>query len=280
MGRMNFGVNRMVAPKMPLVQFLDLVPRTGARGVELRNDLPGFDVIDSLSGSEVRDMLAARGLTVLTINAVQHFNFPSLRDDAISELRRLVGYAGKLGNPAIILCPHNATDDTRSAAQKHTDTESALRAISPILEDAGIIGLVEPLGFPECSLRSPVVAAEIIGRVGSPALRLTIDTFHYAVAGMIPAQLGTAAIPVEAIGFVHLSGVTAAGPVELFRDPDRVYIDDGDRVRNVETLRALLAAGYSGAASFEPFSAAVHWDEPAKIVNAITESMAYLDAAV
>jgi 2-keto-myo-inositol isomerase len=276
MKTIKFGINRMVAPALPLKEFLDMVPETGATGVELRNDLPGFDVVDGLDVGAVRDQLASRELSVFTINAVQHFNLPEAQEEMLGELRRLLGFAGDLDRPAIILCPHNATDDTRSASQQVTDTDLALRTIAPILEDSGVIGLVEPLGFPECSLRSPVVAAEVIGSIGSEALKITLDTFHFAVAGMNPEELGTAAVPAELIGLVHLSGVTADGPVADFRDPDRVYVDENDRVCNLETLRVLLSAGFTGACSFEPFSPVVHGLSRKETVAMITRSMAYI----
>lgn len=281
MKTVDFGINRMVAPKLPLEEFLDLVSDTGATGIELRNDLPGLDVTDGIDTGEVRELLASRSLSVLTINAVQHFNLPEAQDAMLRELRRLLEFAGDLGRPAVILCPHNSTDDLRSAAQRVKDTEQALRTIEPVLTDAGVVGLVEPLGFPECSLRSPAVAAELIGNIGSKALKITLDTFHFAVAGISPDQLspdrsGTAAVPGDLIGLVHLSGVTADGPVEDFRDPDRVYVDENDRVHNIETVRALLSAGYTGPCSFEPFSPAVHGLSRADTVAMITRSMSFI----
>lgn len=273
---LKFGLNRMVAPAMGLPEFLDLAASVDAVGIELRNDLPGFDVIDAMDASEVRDRLAERGLRVLTINAVQHFNLPSAVDDATTELRRLIGYAKELGNPAIVMCPHCDTGDDRSPGEMARDTETALRHYRPILEDAGVVGLVEPLGFPESSLRDATVAAEIIGEIGSGAYRITLDTFHFAVAEIDPALLGSGQIPADMIGIVHISGVTAAGAVTAFRDHDRVYVDANDRVGNIESVKRLLAAGYSGPASFEPFSPSVHGVNPRDMVRIIKASIAYI----
>ncbi|MGO4139887.1 hypothetical protein ACEQ6A_36365, partial [Rhizobium brockwellii] len=48
----------------------------------------------------------------------------------------------------------------------------------------GIIGLVEPLGFEICSLRSKTEAAEEIRELGAEStFRLVHDTFHHHLAG-------------------------------------------------------------------------------------------------
>lgn len=271
-----FGVNRTVAPTLPLPRFLDLAFQVGVAGVELRNDLPGFDVTDGIESARVRSMLAEKGLSVVSINAVQHFNLPEALPEALIELRRLLGYAKELGNTGIVLCPHCDVGDRRSRDRMRADTTAALRRIAPILEDAGVIGLVEPLGFPESSLRDTRIAAEILGEVGSPALRLTLDTFHFAVAGLEPEILGTPEVPTELIGLVHLSGVVADGPVTAFRDPDRVYVDKNDRVNNRESMDRLRANGFDGVASFEPFSPSVHDLEVDDMIASISRSMRYV----
>jgi len=42
------------------------------------------------------------------------------------------------------------------------------------------------------------------------------------------------------------------------RDEHRVLVDDHDRLGNIEQLQSLLAAGYDGPISYEPFSPVVH----------------------
>jgi 2-keto-myo-inositol isomerase len=42
------------------------------------------------------------------------------------------------------------------------------------------------------------------------------------------------------------------------RDGHRVLVDAADRLDNLGQLRALVAAGYAGPISFEPFAASVH----------------------
>ena len=58
---------------------------------------------------------------------------------------------------------------------------------------------------------------------------------------------------------MHISGVTdPALAVADMLDAHRVLVDAKDRLGNIAQIRALLAAGYDGPFSFEPFAAEVH----------------------
>ena len=60
----------------------------------------------------------------------------------------------------------------------------ALTALAPLLRSTGVVGLVEPLGFPECSLRLKREALDAIDAVeGADVFKLVHDTFHHHVAG-------------------------------------------------------------------------------------------------
>jgi len=57
-------------------------------------------------------------------------------------------------------------------------------------------------------------------------------------------------------------------------DPHRVLVDAGDRIDNIGQIRALIAGGFDGLFSFEPFAPSV-----AKLVDAkpsLEESIAYI----
>ena len=78
-------------------------------------------------------------------------------------------------------------------------------------------------------------------------------------------------------GLVQIAVVNdAAVSVADIRDPHRVLVDRNDRLGNIAQIRALLADGYAGPFSFEPFALAVH--ALASPREAITESMAFITA--
>jgi len=248
---MKFSLNHMVAPRLDHAKFFDLARKLGVTDVEIRNDLPGVALADGTPAAEVGKEAKARGLNVLTINALQRFN---LWDDArAKEAEFMIAQCAESGTQALVLCPVNDVAYTPSASERRAELVKALNGLKPMLSAAGVRGFVEPLGFPECSLRYKEEAVEAIEAVGGgDVFRIVHDTFHHFVAGEIKT------FP-RMTGLVHVSGVIdPAATAATMRDPHRVLIDASDRIGNVEQLRALLAGGYAGPASFEPFAASVH----------------------
>ena len=73
---------------------------------------------------------------------------------------------------------------------------------------------------------------------------------------------------------VHLSGVISEAPLAALSDQDRGLIDGRDRLGNLAQIRALIAGGYDGPFSFEPFSPRTH--ALANIEIALAESIGHL----
>lgn len=242
----DFALNHMVAPQLDLVSFFRLARSLGLTGVEIRNDIAGQAILDGASAATVRAKAEAAGVSILTINALQRFNdWTSERE---REARALIQYARDCGAAALILVPVN-DGSGRGDGERQANVRTALTTLKPMLEDAGIIGLVEPLGFEICSLRSKREAVQAIRTVlGENVFRVTHDTFHHHLAGepdLFP----------EFTGLVHISGVDDPNvAIRDMRDAHRVLVDARDRIGNVEQIAALTAAGYRGPFSFEPFA--------------------------
>ena len=248
---MKFALNHMVAPRLDHPAFFDLALKLGLAEVEIRNDLSGVALADGTPAANVGAAAKARGLEVLTINALQRFN---LWDDArAAEAQAMIEQCAASGAKALILCPVNDVHYAPSPSERRRALLEALNRLKPMLSSAGVYGFVEPLGFAECSLRYKEEAIDAIEAVGGgDVFRVVHDTFHHTVAGeakMFP----------EMTGLVHLSGVAdQAATAATMRDRHRVLVDASDRIGNIEQLRGLRAAGYDGPASFEPFAASVH----------------------
>jgi 2-keto-myo-inositol isomerase len=248
---MKFALNHMVAPRLDHAAFFDLALKLGVAHVEIRNDLAGVALADGTPAADVGASAKARGLNVLTINALQRFN---LWDDArAAEAQAMIDQCAASGAKALILCPVNDVRYAPSASERRSELLKALNGLEPMLSSAGVLGFVEPLGFAECSLRLKEEAVDVIEAVGgNDIFRVVHDTFHHYVSGetkMYPKMTG----------LVHISGVAdPSATAATMRDPHRVLVDASDRIGNVDQLRALRAGGYQGPASFEPFAASVH----------------------
>lgn len=260
-----FALNHMTAPRLAPEDFFSLAERLGARGVEIRNDIEGNAIADGTQAGALRRAAEARGLRILSINALYPFNqWNGERADAAE---RLAHYAAECGAEALVLVPLN-DGTSREDGLRQERLRKALAGLLPILRAAGVAGLVEPLGFGICSLRSKREAMDAIGEVGGEGtFRLVHDTFHHHLAGeeeLFP----------QATGLVHISGVedVSLRTADML-DEHRVLVEEGDRLDNVGQIRALRDGGYEGFYSFEPFAASVH--EAPDLEAALRTSIAF-----
>lgn len=269
--KIRFAVNRISASKLPFSAFAAMAGRLGVEAIEIRNDLPGVEMTDGTPARDIAATAGAHGLAVRSINALQRFE--QYDGTRAAEARALVRYAVESGAQALVLCPTNSLQDARSPEQRHADLVHALRELQPLLADNGLTGLVEPLGFEECAVRRKSQAVRAIQEVGGSAtFALVHDTFHHHLAGeglFFP----------ELTGLVHISGVEdpSLDPSHM-RDGHRVLVGEADRLGNIAQLRTLVAAGYSGYASFEPFATEIA--TAPDIERRLAASMAYVSAAV
>ena len=262
---LRFALNHMVAPQLPMADFFRLTRDLGLSDVEIRNDLSDQPLPDP---SEVKRLATAAGVTILTINALQKFNHWS--EARAAEAKALIEYCKACGARALILVAANDSTGRGDNERVRNATES-LRGLRPLLQAAGIIGLVECLGFEACSLRKKSEAVAAIDAVGGrEVFRLTHDTFHHHLAG-------EAAIFPDRTGLIHISGVDdPAVSVGDMRDSHRVLVGPRDRLGNIAQIKALRAAGCMAPLSFEPFAAELRTlKDPAR---AIGDSMQFITA--
>jgi 2-keto-myo-inositol isomerase len=261
-----FGLNHMVGPGLSLEALFAMAKALGAAGVEIRNDIDGKPILDGTKPEMVRSLADANGVSIISINALQRFN--EWNEGRAKEAGELVDYAAACGAKALVLVPKN--DGTGCGdGERQANLRTALKHLQPMLKQAGIIGLVEPLGFASCSLRLKSEAlAAIKDTPGGEVFKLVHDTFHHHVAGEMQF------FP-EMTGLVHISGVSDASvKFEDMRDSHRELVDRNDRAGNVSQIRALLEGGYRGPLSFEPFARTVH--EMPDLKGAVAASMAWI----
>ncbi|MDE8557691.1 TIM barrel protein [Pantoea vagans] len=263
-----FCVNRKIAPSLSIPQFFNLVSQLGIHNVELRNDMPGGRVTDDLSGDEVNALARESGIRIVTINALYPFN--QLNEEVLQRARQLLSDAQAVGAASLVLCPLN--DGTPISA---ADTIRALKTLAPLFADAGIQGLVEPLGFPQSSLRSATQAQTLIREAGVP-FRLLIDTFHHHLFEDAE-QTFEQEIDIQQIGLVHLSGVTDPRPVSQLTDEERIMLSADDRLHSKQQVERLEKMGYTGLYAFEPFSSVMNSWQETDITREIRNSIQLLN---
>ena len=264
---LSFALNHMVAPRRSVAELIVLAKSLRLEGIEIRNDLDGVALKDGTPPERVRAAAEDGEVRVLSINALQRFN--DWTEARASEAAVLANYARDCGAGALVLCPVNDPAWQPANDERHRRLRDALAGLAPILAGAGIVGLVEPLGFATSSLRFKAEAVEAIEAVGEEErFGLVHDTFHHYLAGevrMFP----------EWTRIAHISGVADLHlPLAALRDADRGLIGHDDRLGNIGQIVALME-GYSGPYSFEPFAASVHGHRD--LAGALEASMHLID---
>ncbi|MBP0485077.1 TIM barrel protein [Sagittula salina] len=230
---MEFALNHMTAPRLDWRGMIALAQETGCVGIEFRNDL-GRALFEGFRPELVAEEMARAGLRVLTLGQVSRFDSGGM--EVLQEVAGLIALAQDLEAEAISLVP--------CADGSGRDYRRVLAEILPMLQEAQMIALVEPLGFAATVLQTKAQAEQAIEAVGGQHhFRLVHDTFHHALAGeaaLFPAQTG----------MVHVSGIDGDGRT----DRDRGLVSGDDRLGTVAQVAALMAAGYAGPVSMEIFA--------------------------
>ena len=263
-----FALNHMTVARVDYRTLLDIAAELGCVGVEVRNDLPQalFDGMDPVAAGE---LARAKGLRLLAVAEVKRFNDWS--DTKAAEALDLMRIAKAAGAEAVSLIPRNDNLGMGNG-ERQAALRVALKALKPMLEDHGLTGMVEPLGFEICALRHKAEAVEAIEAIGGAArFKLVHDTFHHTLAQ------GGPLFP-EHTGIVHVSGVVDPTlTTGQMTDAHRVLVDGQDVLGNAAQIRALQAAGYTGPVSFECFAPSVH--DLADPATGLRASMDHLLAA-
>ena len=265
-------LNRIIKPQIPLEEFLKFTADLGIKYVEVRNDFTDKGTLDGLSDTALHKAFNDTGTKALTINALYPFEDVQMLKENIEKLKGLIAEARRISCPQIVFCPLNDANDKRSPAQRADELATALTAYGPLLAEAGIIGLIEPLGFAICSLRTKKAALEGIAKCKYPeSYKLLHDTFHHYLSSETEFFPGETAI-------VHVSGLLAGKTKAATTDEDRILVTEDDIMDNRGQVAALLKAGSTAPISYEPFSPQVRALPLPELKSQLQKSIDYLFA--
>ncbi|NOY10354.1 MAG: TIM barrel protein [Spirochaetes bacterium] len=278
MDRKRFALNRIIYPYISLPDFIRLASEIGLQKIEIRNDLPEKDVLDSYSPDEIMGILEERKVEIITINALQNFNVPEILTDNLNELKTLIKTANKIKCRAIVFCPSNNSPEIQKEQEINRAAIETLKGFSHVLEDNNIMGYIEPLGFSTSSLRSILTAQKLIRESGSTNYRIVHDTFHFYLGPDTMNDLLTM-YDRSLIGLLHVSAVDEQIPKENLTDNHRILPGTNgtrDILETKEQVKALIDTGCAEDISFEPFSDRVQKMNAEDLKTHVKRSMDYL----
>jgi hydroxypyruvate isomerase len=166
---------------------------------------------------------------------------PSARSAYVQGLQESIEAAQFLGSPNLIALTGNDNGYPRELQRK--SIVDGLKACAPLVEEAGITLLLEPLNMhvnhPGYFLASSVEGFSIIEEVGSPNVKLLYDIYHQQITegNLIP----TITRNIELIGHFHAAG-----------HPGRNELDRGE-IHYPAVFQAIDEAGYKGFVGLEYF---------------------------
>lgn len=256
----NMALNHIIAPQLDAESFCVLAAQLGCDAIEVRMDTALNDEGGASTGPTPTVLLSqriqnfsaqaeARGMAVIALSELSAFDV--WNTSRAEQATRVTDYAVAANIPAINLIPSN-DGAIEHKSERMARLRAAMLGIKPILDERGLLGLIEPLGFETASLRMKDEIVEMIEELDlSGHFKLIHDTFHHALAGGGPVYADHTAL-------VHISGIDDQTlDFKDMRDGDRGLVTQHDRLGTVAQVKQLRDAGYRGPISFEPFAKSV-----------------------
>ena len=205
----------------------------------------GFDAAETynwknLNLDEVRNTCQESGVELLSMCTTE-FNMtnPAMREKWLEGLKESCLAANVAGVKHLITQVGNDTGEERGF--QHESIVAALKDARPVLEDTGVILMIEPLNtyvnHPGYYLWSAKEAFDIIHEVDNPFVKVVYDIYHQQVmeGNIIPNITNN----LDCIAHLHCAG-----------HPGRIELQFGENdYKNI--FNAVDKAGYKGAIGLE-----------------------------
>ena len=226
----------------PTGRHLEVARETGYDGVEVRAERL-LDAPDELADAA----RVVRQGEVWSLNGIQLQLRPDGSLDRVrleAELPPRLEVCRRMEAEYLLVVPPRA-----AGAHRGRSIEAMRQGLSVIRDQAAPDGIgvaFEFLGFGDCPIDTPALAAEVVADL--PGVDLVLDSCHWHASG----GGSLAAFPIERLAMVHLNDAPGRSPREI-EDADRLL--PGLGVIDLSGLIGQLrAAGYGGPWSLETFN--------------------------
>jgi len=193
-----------------------------------------------VNAQAIRAQLDTHGLKVSQFApGAPTFTDPAKHGELVDMIKQAITDAKTIGCSQITLVGHHNTAGLLREAMVASYTAGLMR-IAPMLEDAGLMALVEPfntVNHPDHLLNGSRPAVAICRAVNSPMVKLNWDFFH------MQHEEGDLINKFKA-------GIDQVGYVQLGDVPGRHQPGTGE-VNHVNLFKAIRAAGYKGYMGLE-----------------------------
>ncbi len=223
-----------IGSEMPFVERIGLAAAAGFTAVEFWN----WQNKDIAAAAEAAKR---HGVAVAAfVGSGNKLVDPGQRPTFLAEIRASIETARLLACPTLIVTAGAEQAGVTRQAQ-HDSIVAGLRETAPLVEDAGITLVLEPLNVlvnhKGHYLSTSAEGFQIVNEVGSPAVRLLFDIYHQQITeGNVTANMTE---NIDLIGHLHLADV-----------PGRHEPGSGE-LNYVNILQSAAKAGYAKYAGLE-----------------------------
>lgn len=239
----------------PTQRVLEIARETGYAGIEARAERLLEDAAEVRATAAMAgpgEVFTLNGLA-LTVRADGRMDRRLIDDD----LRPRLQICQDLGSPYLLAIPPRAPGlETRRAIP---GTRDALELARERADAMGIRIAFEFLGFGDCPISTPAIAAETVD--GLDGIDLVLDSCHWYASGSGP--LG--GYPVDRLALIHLNDAPDKPPRQI-EDEDRLLPGEGV-IKLADLMRELQTRGYGGPWSLETFNPDYWKEDPVAVAR-------------
>ncbi len=225
----------MIFGERPFLERIDLVAKCGLPAFEFwswrRKDIDGALARKKANGLEISGF---------SVDPGYRLTHPRFKGSFVSSVKGTIPIMQKLGVKRMLATAGNEIPRTPRDEQHKSIVES-LKAAAPLLEEAGITMVLEPLNtlvdHKGQYLWSSLEGFEIIREVGSKNVRLLFDIYHQQI--MEGHLIHNITRNIDLIGHFHVADV-----------PGRHEPGTGE-INYVNVFKAILKTGYDGYMGLE-----------------------------
>lgn len=201
---MEYAVSNWIYGDEPLEETLSRLQRCGYDGIELMGEPDQYDpkTVIELCGTHDLKVLSIAGMYPWPTDSRDLANpDPAIRERAVDYLIKCVHFATRVEAPLVIVVPAavgrvcplgGESDDEQWVAGVEREWENAVLSVKQaavVAEEKGVLLAIEPCNRYETFLVTNVDdALRFVSEVGSPAVKIHLDTFHMNLEESDPAD--------------------------------------------------------------------------------------------
>jgi 2-keto-myo-inositol isomerase len=239
----------------PTERVMAIARETGYAGIEARAERLLKDMAEVRATAHMvrpAEVFTLNGVA-LTVQADGRMDRRLIEDD----LRPRLQICEDLGAPYLLAIPPRAPGlETRRAIP---GTRDALELACERADARRIRIAFEFLGFGDCPINTPAIAAETVD--GIDGIDLVLDSCYWHASGSQSLD----GFPVGRLALVHLNDAPDKAPREI-EDEDRVLPGEGV-IKLAELRRELQTRGYTGPWSLETFNPTYWREDPGAVAT-------------